>query len=109
MEPQFNEKLAELRKRFAARSAENAARLEILREQLNGDASDDTIREIEQMAHRLAGTAGTFGFPDLGSLADAVEQEIGRLRASGERDFSRLADACGRLREGLKEAGGRES
>lgn len=76
MGPQYSEKFTELRKRFAARSSENTARLETLLGRLGGDASDETVREIEQIAHKLTGAAGTFGFPALGSLADAVEQEI---------------------------------
>jgi len=108
MEPQYDERFTELRKRFAARSVENATRLETLVGGLSDDASGDTLHEIEQIAHRLVGAAGTFGFPALGALADGVEQEASYLRASGSRDFSRLADACRRLKEGLKEFGEHE-
>lgn len=53
----------ELRDRFISRSAENAARLDALMAEIRGgEVSAEAIQEIEQIAHRLAGTAGTFGF-----------------------------------------------
>lgn len=46
------------------------------------DASDEpaTLPELERLAHSLAGSAGTFGFSELGEAARTLELAIGEVR-----------------------------
>jgi histidine phosphotransfer protein HptB len=63
----FFERLAE---RFRQRAAEDAVRLRAALAADEGDA-------VRTIAHRLAGTAGTFGFDGIGTLAAALEEARG--------------------------------
>lgn len=69
----FDERLAGLRARFVARAAQDGVRLRDV-----ADAGD--LAEIRRIAHGLAGTAGTFGFPQISDAARAVEEAPGDLR-----------------------------
>lgn len=58
--------LSRLRADFLARCASDLADLENL-------APQDP--EVRQIIHRLAGAAGSFGFPELGALAAQFEEQ----------------------------------
>lgn len=56
---QLPARLAELRERLAAWQAE--------------PASDERLRDLHRVLHRLAGSAGTFGMPAFGEACRAIE------------------------------------
>lgn len=63
----FEAHLAALRGRFRARLAEE-------REQLRVALESDDRETLARVAHRLAGSAGTFGAPEISDAAARVEQ-----------------------------------
>lgn len=65
----FGDRLAALRQRFLVRAAEDAAAIET-------DMAAGAWDDVGQRAHRLAGNAGLFGFPDITHDARALEEAI---------------------------------
>lgn len=63
--------LADLRARFAARTMERIAALRRTIEQLPSDPGAPA--KIVDLAHQLAGSAGTFGYPALSQAAATLE------------------------------------
>jgi HPt (histidine-containing phosphotransfer) domain-containing protein len=63
---EISDKMADLRRRFAVRAYEDAARIQVAFE-----AGDHV--EVRALAHRLAGAAGIFGFAEVGEAARALE------------------------------------
>jgi HPt (histidine-containing phosphotransfer) domain-containing protein len=63
--------LAALRSRFIARGAEDLA---VLRGHLDGGPLDATA--LRFTVHRLAGAAGTFGYPEISEAAGKAEDDI---------------------------------
>lgn len=62
-------RLGELRARFVERAARDRVKLRDALER--GD-----LEEVEQLCHRLAGLAGTFGFAAAGDAASALEAAV---------------------------------
>lgn len=87
----FEEKLAELRTCFVVRALE---------ERVLFQAALDTMHkpELRRLAHRLSGSAGTFGFAPISADAQAVEEAVDNnlpdveLRRLGAVLLDRLAD-----------------
>jgi len=82
-------RLGELRQKFAARAAEDLEALEQLALSLRDeDAAADVVSDLLASLHRLAGSAGTFGFPELGEAARNLEK---MLKAGAEDGVPDLA------------------
>jgi HPt (histidine-containing phosphotransfer) domain-containing protein len=81
--PEAAGRLDALRRRFVARCAEDLAAL---------DAAS-TPEALRPVLHRLAGAAGTFGYPDLSRLAGEAEDATveGRMPTAAELDAVRAA------------------
>src|SRR5262245_19606378 len=78
----LSDRLARLGHAFSARSRGDAARLSELQRALaspDRDMAAAAVREIEVIAHRLHGTAGTLGFAAISDAAAWVEGAIGVL------------------------------
>jgi len=77
-------RLTELRERFAVRAASDLKELE-QRAQLmhNNSADPSVVADVCARLHRLAGSAGTFGFPELGEAARSLEKML-KARAGNE-------------------------
>ena len=74
-----------LRQKFAAKFPGRVATLASLFEQARtGDA--EALADAIQAAHKLRGTAGTFGQPAIGELAGAAEDALIRCRDESEDD-----------------------
>lgn len=86
---ELDDRLAALRARFVARLKED-------RESL-GAAANPGSEDFRHIVHRLAGTAGTMGFPDVSAKAAALEQEM----LSGSAEMEPALDA---LRAAMDEA-----
>jgi diguanylate cyclase (GGDEF)-like protein len=64
---------------------------------------DDTLREAAcRQAHKLAGSAGTFGFLAAGEMARELEHVLGRPEGVAADQFPRLADLVVGLRHALE-------
>jgi HPt (histidine-containing phosphotransfer) domain-containing protein len=75
--------MAALRVRFLARAADDLATL--------ATADDEATRHI---AHRLGGSAGTFGFPEISDAALALDEALEASADSGEIKRLRAALAA---------------
>lgn len=61
--------------RFLDMTASRQVEIDIERDALqSGDDPAAAAREIGKVAHKIAGTAGSFGFATLGSIAQRVEE-----------------------------------
>jgi diguanylate cyclase (GGDEF)-like protein len=70
-------KLAALRQKFLARANEDIEILRAYAEQTRrGELSAEGLIQCYQQLHRLAGSAGTFGLPELGIAARALEKKL---------------------------------
>jgi HPt (histidine-containing phosphotransfer) domain-containing protein len=71
---------------FVHRLGDDCVALEELANDLpRGPLSIERRRALEAIAHRLAGAAGTFGFPEIGEVAVALEDF---LRGPDEADIT---------------------
>lgn len=97
MFPDFDAKAREIRGRFIAKASGQEPRLRALVSQLGVSCTTETLEELQFIVHQLAGSAGTFGFPEIGTAAEAVEVE---LRAQGTKAgtaTAALTEKCNRL------------
>jgi two-component system, OmpR family, response regulator len=75
-------KLAELRQHFGRRLRCDVQRLAQFRSQLGTAPTPTAIGELATCAHKLAGTAGVFGFPEVSGAASALEDSVIAWRRS---------------------------
>ena len=74
--PGLEERMAELRASYAERLD---SKLDELRDAVESARDDDSSRDrAERLAHRLHGTAGAYGFGDVGVIAGALEAALRR-------------------------------
>ena len=79
--------LAALRARFLVRTAEDLRRLKAVR-----DGEPAAQADIRFLVHRLAGAAGTFGYPEAGAIARRLDDEMLQRQIS-PAEFAPLIDA----------------
>lgn len=99
----LDEKLAEMRSRYLARIRGDRVRLEVLCDELENGEGFDMAEEIERLAHRLAGSSGTFGLPEIGQHAEMVERMAHAL-IHGEGDRADLAAGTRALSQAIEAA-----
>lgn len=75
--------LVEFRARFIAGLPKQLGELQALARQMKTATGVDTLHPAHHVLHVIAGTAGTFGFEELGDRARAVEQTIRKAIDSG--------------------------
>lgn len=68
------------------------------------EAPGANMEEFERGAHSLAGSAGVFGFAEVGRAAAALEAAVHRLRASGAGTGGRRITEIAVVLERLKQA-----
>jgi HPt (histidine-containing phosphotransfer) domain-containing protein len=90
------ERLAAVRRRFGARLRDRIAELEACIASVR-DGRTPTSDAIV-LAHRLAGTAGSFGYVEAGQEAAAIELLL-RRHDQGHDETTSLPDHLARLRE----------
>ncbi len=83
----MNEALAALRQRFVARCVGDLARL---RDLAKGDLASS---ELQELAHSLAGAAGTFGFPRVSEVAGRVDDRFAIGQSPSRADVDALIAA----------------
>ncbi|WP_448207141.1 Hpt domain-containing protein [Azospirillum sp. sgz302134] len=89
----FEARLAELRAGFAARLRRDARDIADAAARLDRDP--EAAERIRSLAHRLSGTAGSFGFAEAGRIAGRIET-LAEAPTNGARHA--LADAVAALR-----------
>ncbi len=93
----LRQRIMELSRRFLQRAADDRQEMEaaLLREDFG---------EVAALAHRLAGTSGSFGFENISSQAMRVEQAISA--GAGSENINR---ACGELFSLIEDASAAKS
>lgn len=83
--------LAAIKHRFAARlSAELPGIITLFRKLAGNDEDRAPLQELQRQLHRLAGSAGSFGFRELGERARELEQDIAKWLEQGlSGDYAR--------------------
>ena len=85
-------------------AAQLPARLQEARQLLEAcreaPADDDRLRALHRSVHKLAGTAGTFGMPEVSQGARAIEDELDLLLERSGRDQAAF-DAAGGMLDAL--------
>ena len=94
----FEATFASLRETFRANLSDYHASLARVRSAFH-NSGDDGVRDLKSLAHSLAGSAGTFGFPEIGEVAFEVEAAADAALA---REDSREA-VIGPLRQLIRE------
>lgn len=89
--------LDELRRRFVERSAGRIAELEELVARIAAGGDGGSARAARRIAHELAGGAGSFGHPELGRAAAALEAAL-RAYEAGEGDLQAVLAALEQVR-----------
>lgn len=89
------ERLAALRGRFADRLARDADRIgQLIGPASRGDAA--ARKSIHEIAHRMAGASGSFGFGEVGlraaELEEAVSRGGARVRSAADDLIATLED-----------------
>lgn len=96
--------LRQLRERYRARGPEVVGRFLALAAELARDIrSAEAIEAVRREAHRIHGTAGTYGFAEASRIAAELEARCARWAADPDADaeqrpmlVERAADAIGR-------------
>lgn len=92
-------RLEGVRGRFAARLAERVT--ELLAEIEKARSGETQLAESIALAHRIAGTAGSFGYTDAGEHAGAIEDVLRRI-AGGDTLWDELDASVQRLRDAIE-------
>jgi diguanylate cyclase (GGDEF)-like protein len=96
-----------LKQEFAARRAERLSELRALLERAEQQDGGEGVRELRAAFHKLAGSAGIFGFPRSGEIAREGEQILERaVDENGSRLPGAIAAVVGRLVRSLDEEAG---
>ena len=86
----FDDAISTLRVRFAESVGATVASFRTAADQLErAPASPPVLASIRRDLHRLSGTAGTFGFPEAGRLAGAMDLVVERWAGSLTVDLTR--------------------
>ncbi|CAM9902378.1 MAG: hypothetical protein CMN16_16225 [Roseovarius sp.] len=81
-------RLQKIRRHFLTELEKQYHNVEMLRNQLDQVADpSETCIEIGRICHKIAGTAATLGFPDLGNVAAEIDDYVASLRANGSGSF----------------------
>jgi HPt (histidine-containing phosphotransfer) domain-containing protein len=70
----FETHFAGLRDRFSTRLYDYQEMLHRARTSFVRTPGHEAVRDLKRISHELAGAAGTFGFPEIGDAALALEQ-----------------------------------
>lgn len=87
--PQLQAQLAAIEARFRQRLDDELDTLDDLCAQLHDDPS--ALRSLRDRLHKLAGSAGTFGYGELGSVARQLEQQAQAQLDAGSPNAATLA------------------
>ena len=88
----LSDKVQRARQSYGARLSDRVASLtELLARAAAGDGS--ALEEAQRLAHRIYGSAGTFGFATVGKAARIIDEQLLRVRAGELRAGQELYDS----------------
>lgn len=100
MSEQFDEKLGALKRRFLERAIASSNTLDALAKELESSSDPEDLKEqVSEIAHRLAGSGGTFGYAGISACAFELEEFT-----AGIPNPVDLAAACRELAEEIRRA-----
>lgn len=85
----MSEPIEELHARYRASLAEKAAEMEALWPLPTSNPARERVPVLRQMLHKLAGSAGSYGYTEIGSQARLLEQWLKAWGAGGPRPGAR--------------------
>lgn len=89
--------------RFRNTFAEQVAVMEQATKALSADSLNDNLRQhAKQEAHKLAGSLGTFGYPEGSKLARQIEHQLMGETKLGQKDAIQLSGLVSALQQELK-------
>ncbi|MCD1625751.1 MAG: Hpt domain-containing protein [Paracoccaceae bacterium] len=91
---------------FVNLTTDRILRIEALKEAVHkGEEPVPSLTEIAQISHKIAGVAGTLGYPDIGDRARSVEQRLKSDLGTDEplRSWSTIAPDIEALLDALEE------
>lgn len=87
LEQEFNDRIAQIKVRFAFALGETVNEFEQLRLQIKqGQDADSALRELGAGMHKLRGVAPTLGFMRIGELATQSEDCINAIFGQGKSE-----------------------
>jgi len=97
-EDEVDELFQQLRREYLTEGKE---RLAELRAELSGFQTGDpgALASLKTQFHRLAGSGGSYGFPEISALAKEAELWVATGPAADETAVARLQATIGRLEE----------
>lgn len=90
--------LDRLRRDYASSLPRRLSALDAAWTLANDILNEDTFAELRKVVHSLAGGAGTFGYPDIGKAARALEERMDMLTALEPGQIITLTSLRDRLR-----------
>lgn len=99
----LSEALRRLRLEYLAESAQKVAQLWAIFERVEA-GEQGALSELRQALHKLAGSGGSYGFPEVSSRSREGELTAERLTASAEALGPPLLDKLRDLLRGVSEA-----
>lgn len=101
---EYRQQIANLRRKFRERLSADLAGLDRWMGTASPVKSPDALRDLREMAHRLAGSGATFGFADISRTARALECRLDELLAGNRSlggDDPELASLIAELRSSI--------
>lgn len=91
---------------FITLTTERILRIEALTQAVHkGQDAGPALTEVAQIAHKIAGVAGTLGYPEIGDSARSIEQKLKTDIAAGDplRNWDRISPEIETLLDALEE------
>lgn len=90
--------LERIKARFLVILAERQQELKTLREAMDRpEHHEAALRQAQFILHKIAGTAGTLGFPEFGANARIIENQIIKYLDATAHDLPRIAENLDRF------------
>ena len=104
MSEELEQVLAQLRREYVA---ESPARIEELRKDVAAfrAGEPDAIKSLAILFHRLAGSGGSYGFPEISEIGRSMERWLKSTPPPGPEQAAKLDEAVDRLARSFKHAG----
>ncbi|MDZ3823759.1 MAG: Hpt domain-containing protein [Pseudoxanthomonas sp.] len=106
----MTEAIDQLHERYRASLADKAAELESLWPLPTSSPARDRVPALRQLLHKLAGSAGSYGYAEIGAQARLLEQWLSAWGSSGPRPGAkpplRMSQAFLELIERLRRTAG---
>jgi HPt (histidine-containing phosphotransfer) domain-containing protein len=93
---------------FVSLTTDRILRIELLTQAIHkGQDVGPALTEIAQIAHKIAGVAGTLGYPEIGDTARSVEQKLKADLVSDDalRNWASIAEEIETLLDAMEDIG----